>query len=99
VKKKTDWDLISFVLASDVRREIITRLGESVQTPTNLKKVFNVPISRISSVLKELTEKGLVENLTPDRRKAKMYTLTELGKNVLHEIQIFYRSGGEKSGK
>lgn len=99
VNRKTNWDLISFVLASDIRLGIIEKLNEKVQTPTELKKIFDVPISRISAVLKELTERKLIENLTPERRKSKIYSLTDLGKETVREIHKLKEGGSEKNGK
>lgn len=83
---KAAWDIISFVMASEIRFKVMVSLNNRVQTPTELKKNFGVPISRISAVLKELTERKLIKNLTPERRKAKMYSLTELGEEILREI-------------
>lgn len=82
----TEWSLVSFVLASEIRFKILVSLNNKVKSPTELKKEFDVPISRISSVLKELMENGLAENLTPNRRKSKIFSLTEKGKGVLIEI-------------
>lgn len=88
-----EWELVSFIKASDIRFGILETLNDKVQTPTELKEKFNVPISRISSVLKELLDAELVENLTPDRRKGKMFNITSKGKKVLSDIQKF--TGGE----
>lgn len=94
---KATWDLISFVMASEIRFRVMVSLNNKVQTPTDLKKNFGVPISRISAVLKELTEKKLIKNLTPERRKSKIYSVTESGKEILREIHKL--TGGEKIGK
>lgn len=81
-----DWSLISFILASETRFKIIVSLNKKVKSPTELKKEFDVPISRISSVLSELIEYGLIVNLTPNRRKNKIFSLTEKGKKALKDI-------------
>ncbi|MEA3307398.1 MAG: winged helix-turn-helix domain-containing protein [Elusimicrobiota bacterium] len=91
-----EWDLVSFVIASEIRFKILVSLNNKVQTPTDLKREFNVPISRISAVLKELSEKELIENLTPERRKSKMYSITEEGRKVLGEIHHLTESGDSK---
>ena len=88
-----DWELISFIKASEIRLNILESLDERVQTPTELKEKFKVPMSRISAVLKELSEKGLVENLTPDRRKSKMFQLSKKGKKSLEEIHEISEGG------
>lgn len=88
-----EWELVSFVLASEMRFKILVSLNNRVQTPTDLKDEFDVPISRVSAVLAELRDKSLVENLTPDRRKSKMYSITDEGKNVLAEIHDLTENG------
>ena len=91
-----EWELVSFVMASEIRFKILVSLNNKIQTPTDLKREFNVPISRVSAVLKELVEKELVKNLTPERRKSKMYSITEEGKRVLEEIHDLTGGGGLK---
>jgi len=81
-----DWNLISFVMASEPRFQIMIYLQKKESTPTELTKKMDVPISRTSAVLKELQEKGLVECLTPKRRKSKMFGLTEKGEKILEGI-------------
>ena len=89
----TRWELVSFVKASDMRLNILHSIDERVHTPTELKQKFSVPISRISSVLKELSDKGLVENLTPERRKSKMFSITKKGKEIISEINKLTEGG------
>ena len=81
-----EWNLISFVMASEPRFQILIYLREKVRTPTELTKKMDVPISRTSAVLKELQEKGLVKCLTPKRRKSKMFDLTNKGEKILEGI-------------
>jgi DNA-binding MarR family transcriptional regulator len=81
-----DWDLISFVNASKPRFQILVNLNRKVTTPRDLSVDIGIPISRVSSVLSELSKKKLVECLTPNRRKEKMYGITEFGKKVLNDI-------------
>jgi len=81
-----DWDLISFVNASKPRFQILVSLNRKVTTPRDLSDEIGSPISRVSSVLSELSKKKLVECLTPSRRKEKMYAITEFGKKVLNDI-------------
>ncbi len=88
-----EWDLVSFVMASEIRFKILVSLNNKIQTPTDLKKEFNVPISRVSAVLKELCEKDLIKNLTPERRKSKMYSITKEGRKVLGEIHHLTEGG------
>ena len=78
-----------------MRLGILESLNERIQTPTELKSKYRVPISRISAVLKDLIENGLVNNLTPERRKGKLYSLTEKGKLILREIHEISKEGNK----
>jgi len=81
-----DWDLISFVKASDKRLRILSMLKSSVNTPSELSTKLSIPISHVSSTLSELVENKLVICLTPERRKTKLYKTTETGEHVLSKI-------------
>ena len=90
----TDWDIISFVNASKPRFQILIYLNKKVSTPKELAGSINIPISRVSSVLSELSKKKLVVCLTPNRRKEKMYSITDNGKKILTEIHEMTEGGG-----
>lgn len=81
-----DWDLISFVKSSDKRLRILSTLKNSVSTPSDISTELSVPISHVSSTLSELMEHKLVICLTPERRKTKLYKITEKGVKVLTKI-------------
>lgn len=40
----------------------------------------------MSKTLKELRTKGLIECLTPSRKKARLYSITKLGSEVIEEV-------------
>ncbi len=81
-----DWDLISFVKSSDKRLRILSMLKNSVSTPSDISTKLSFPISHVSSTLSELMEYKLVICLTPERRKTKLYKITEKGVKVLTKI-------------
>ncbi len=81
-----DWDLISFVKSSDKRLSILSMLKNSVSTPSDISTKLSIPISHVSSTLSELMEQKLVICLTPERRKTKLYKITEKGVKVLSKI-------------
>jgi len=81
-----DWDLVSYVLASELRFKILIELREKKKTPTELAEKLDIANPRISVTLKDLQEKELVECLTPDRRKSKLFTITEEGDEILQEV-------------
>ena len=80
------WETISFVNASKVRFAILVEIKEKAKTPSQLANLLKFPISRVSFVLKELIEKGLIKCLTPSKRKSKFYIITDAGKVVLSKI-------------
>ena len=81
-----DWDLISFVKSSDKRLRILSMLKNSVFTPSDISTNLSIPISHVSSTLSELMENKIVICLTPERRKTKLFKITDKGIKVLSKI-------------
>ena len=81
-----DWDLISFVKSSDKRLRILLLLKNSVFTPSDISTNLSIPISHVSSTLSELMENKIVICLTPERRKTKLFKITDKGIKVLSKI-------------
>ncbi|MBA7585156.1 hypothetical protein ES708_27126 [subsurface metagenome] len=81
-----DWNLVGFIKASKYRRNILFELEKGRKTPLELSTTLNMYISHISKSLKELTEKKIIVCLTPKQRKGKIYSLTELGRQIAKEI-------------
>lgn len=81
-----NWEKISYVLSSGLRFKILIHLNKTKDTPSNIAKSLTVHTSHISKALKELHNVGLVECLTPSRRKTKFYSLTGSGKLVIRNI-------------
>ncbi len=80
------WELVSFVNRSQQRKKILSALEKPI-TPSQLSKETGLYLTHVSRALKELTEKGLAECLTPKERVEKYYRITALGKNVLNKIK------------
>ncbi len=85
-KREANWDLISFVVSGSLRLKVLIALSKNVLTPSQLKELTGAQISRISSTLRELRDKNMVECLTPEKRKGRLYTITPLGKQVIEKI-------------
>jgi len=81
-----DWETVSFVLSSELRFKTLLQLSKSKYAPKQLSIFLNKPISHVSKTLKELRTKGLIECLTPSRKKARLYSITKLGSQVLEEV-------------
>ncbi len=81
-----DWNLISFITSGSLRFKLLTELLNKTYTPSQLSDKLKIPISHISSTLKELSENGLIDCLTPDRRRNKFFQITKKGEKILDEI-------------
>ncbi len=81
-----EWEVVSFVLSSDLRTRVLRGLRSSQSTPSQIAKQVDQPISHVSRALKELQERGLVVLLTPHRTKARLYEITPEGKAVLDKV-------------
>lgn len=86
-----DYNLLGFIKASKHREEIVTLLGEEILTPTEISRVLDLHTSQVSRNLTELVEKGVVRILTPNLRKGKVYTLTNVGKECLGVLKGDHR--------
>ncbi len=81
-----NWELISYILASEWRFKLLLELSSGTKTPSQLAESLRIQISYTSKTLKELATKKCCVCLTPKRRKYKIYKITKLGENVLKEI-------------
>ena len=79
------WDLVAFA-QGDLRKKTMKALCLGPRTPMSIANDYNVHLSNVSRSLRELSEKGLVECLSPEAKKNRIYGLTELGKEVLKEM-------------
>jgi len=80
------FDLVSFVGRGKARRLVLKSLIKP-NSPTDLAKQLVMDRSTISRVMIELTEKGLVECLTPDEHSGRYYRITETGKKVIAIVE------------
>lgn len=86
-----DYSLLGFIKASKHREEIVKILGEEILTPTEISQALDLHTSQVSRNLAELVEKGLARILTPNLRKGKVYTLTDVGKECLYVLKGDHR--------
>jgi len=89
-----DWDVVSFVLASELRFRVLLRLNSVEATPSRLAQDLDAPISHVSKALSELSSRKLIKLLTPNRKKARFYGIDDHGRAVLTEI---HRVTGRKA--
>lgn len=80
------YDLVSFVGRGKNRKKVLKALIKT-NSPTELSRQLDIERSTISRAILELTDKGLVECLTPDERMGRYYRITETGKKVVDVIE------------
>lgn len=84
----TQWDTVSFVVASTYRTDTLKRLADGPGTPSQLATETGHSISHISRALSELREHDLIELLvSDDRRKGRVYGCTEQGSEIWDTIE------------
>ncbi|WP_092664639.1 winged helix-turn-helix domain-containing protein [Halorientalis persicus] len=83
-----DWDDVSYVISSQYRIGAMERLAEGPTTPSRIAADLDLGIAHISRALQGLRERDLVELLvSEDRRKGRVYGITEKGQQVWTEIE------------
>lgn len=83
------WDDVSFLLASEYRRKIMKALKEGPRTPSMLAKETSLYPEHVSRTLKELKKRKLILCLTPNRKRGKLFKLTEIGKKTLKKMPSY----------
>jgi predicted transcriptional regulator len=86
VPEKQDWDVVGFLLSSQLRQSVLRTLSERRSTPSQISAVLGKPISHVSRGLKELESRKLVVCLTPERKKGRVYQVTALGESILRQL-------------
>jgi len=81
------WELLGKISASTYRVKVLEELNKSPKTPKQLSRLTNIGMSHISRTLKELEKLGLVKCLTPEIRKNKFYSITDVGSKMLKNIE------------
>jgi len=82
------WSDFSFVASSGAREKIVAALGYAPKLPRQLAVDTNLGLPHVSRSLRELTNRGLVECLTPSARShGRRYALTKLGTNLVAYMQ------------
>jgi DNA-binding MarR family transcriptional regulator len=86
---KQEWDKLGYVLAGKYRIQVIKCLYEKPMTPKAISKRTNLYISHVSNTIKELMKIDLVKCLTPNLKRGRIYSLTDVGKEVAKELSLF----------
>ncbi|HYS70957.1 MAG TPA: MarR family winged helix-turn-helix transcriptional regulator [Thermoplasmata archaeon] len=78
------WSEFSFVVSSGVRERVIASLAGTPKVPKQLAVETGLRIYHVSRALRELSDRGLVECLTPaNKGRGRLYALTDDGSGLL----------------
>ena len=77
---------ISLLKSSEYRLKIMKAIGKDTVTPSEIAEKIGIRLNHVSTFLKELKENNLVKCLNEDRRKGRLYELTELGQNAINKL-------------
>lgn len=80
-------EVLSFVLASKWRIKLILLLFNKIYTPSIITNKLDIPIYKVSRLLAELRDHGLVECMNPTSKKGRMYKLTNKGENIVNTLE------------
>jgi predicted transcriptional regulator len=83
---KDEWNDYGFVLASEYRKIIIQVLAKKPKTPKQIADETKYNLSHVSRSIRQLEDRGLIKCLTPNRRKGKLYGLTDDGVKVFNRL-------------
>ncbi|MEJ2248659.1 MAG: transcriptional regulator, partial [Candidatus Lokiarchaeota archaeon] len=76
----------SLIVVSPNKISIIQVLENKVLTPKGISIKTNIRINHISAYLTDLKEENIVICLNEDKKRGRLYELTNLGKKVLSEL-------------
>lgn len=85
-----DWDMISFVIRSQYRVDVLSRLAEGPATPSRIATDEDIAIAHVSRALSGLREddRGMVELLvSEEQKKGRVYGITEKGEAVWQRLE------------
>lgn len=82
-----DIEEFAWLKASKYRQTVLLALLGTPRTPKDIAEDTGYYLSHVSKTLSDLEEHGLVECLTPDRRKGRLYAATDQGSELAEELK------------
>jgi len=74
---------VAYVGISKIRSNILNSIGNDLKYPSQISRELNIRIQHVSTALKELKEKKLVECINEDVKVGRLYRTTQKGKQVI----------------
>ncbi|GLI11552.1 hypothetical protein MARBORIA2_06420 [Methanobrevibacter arboriphilus] len=79
--------IVAYIGISKIRSNILKFIGDDLRYPSQIAKELDIRIQHVSTALKELKEKGLVECINEDVKVGRLYRTTPKGKKVIELIK------------
>lgn len=93
------WNLMGFALASENRRKVMFCLQGGYATPKQISDDCRLRIGHVSNILIALKDKDLVYCRNPDAKRGRIYSLTELGEDIVRSIKKVAENRSRSSSK
>jgi len=84
---------LGYLIASSISRKILYALKFGYETPTSISKFLRISLSNVSTKLSELKRRGIVICINPERRKGRIYIITDKGELLLKNLPNGYKTG------
>ena len=79
--------MIEYIKTSPNREKVVRILDNEILKPTDISKKANIHVNTVSKSLKQLKTHELVTLLNPDKKRGRLYKLTDKGSNVITNMQ------------
>ena len=77
--------MIGFLKSSNHRLKALRAIEDAIKTPTEIGKEIGIRTTQTSDALINLKQKKLVVCLNEEAHKGRLYTATDLGREILKE--------------
>lgn len=94
MNEKELFTFLGFIKSSNHRLMALRAIEDSIKTPTEIGKETGIRTTKASDALISLKSKNLVVCLNEEAHKGRLYTATDLGKEILKEYDRRINSTG-----
>ncbi|MFX0121784.1 MAG: winged helix-turn-helix domain-containing protein [Promethearchaeota archaeon] len=78
------WILVSYVKRSKNRQKLVKELAVKPNFPSELVKNLQISFSIVSKNLRSLQNKNIVICFTPNEKKGRLYSLSDIGRDIVN---------------
>ena len=80
-------EAISFAQSGTNRCKVINALGDNIRMPSQIAQDLDLRLSQISATLSELKTANLVVCINEEKKRGRLYKLTDLGLQVYEFLE------------